>query len=107
MKTKEQITAEIAQGVRDATQKRAEAEIDKEFALKNEIEKEDRLNRKFRKDKRASYYYKVSYLFLTASGLGGGLSSLILKNEINWYVVTSGVIMATGFAFLADRTLKS
>lgn len=107
MKTERKITAEIAQGVRAATRQRAEAEIDKDLALKTELEKEDRLNRKFRKDKRASYYYKVSYLFLTASGLGGGLSSLVLKNEINWYIVTSGVIMATGFALLADRTLKS
>lgn len=107
MKTKEEITAEIAQGVREATRQRAEAEIAREYALRTELEKEARTSENLRKEKRARFYYKVSYLLLTASGLGGGLSAIIVKNEINWYVVASGVFMSAGFALLADRTLTT
>lgn len=106
MKTKEANLAEIAQGVKDATRQRAERDVAKKAAIKIELEKEARASEKLRKEKRASFYYKVSYLLLTASGLGGGLSAIIVKNEINWYVVASGVFMSAGFALLADRTLK-
>ena len=48
MKTKEEITAEIAQGVREATRQRAETEIVKESALRTELEKEARDRKKAR-----------------------------------------------------------
>lgn len=106
MKTKEEITAEIAQGVRDATKQRAETEIARESALRTELEKEARANIKARKDKRASFYYKVFYLILTGSGVGG-FSTLLSKNDTNWYFVSLGVITAIVFAIIADKTLKS
>ncbi len=106
MKTKEEITAEIAQGVREATRQRAEAEIAKASALRIELEKEARAEQKARKDKRASFYYKVSYLILTGSGVGG-FSSLLSQGETNWKVILIGVITAIAFAILADQTLKS
>ena len=46
MKTKEEITAEIAQGVREATRQRAETEIVRESALRTELEKEARDSKK-------------------------------------------------------------
>ena len=106
MKTKEEITAEIAQGVRDATRQRAESGIAREEALKTELEKEVRASVKLRKEKRASFYYKVSYLILTGSGVGG-FSTLLSKNEANWYFISLGVITAIAFAVVAVRTLKS
>jgi len=48
MKTKEEITAEIAQGVREATRQRAETEIVKESALRTELKKEARDRKKAR-----------------------------------------------------------
>lgn len=48
MKTKEEITAEIAQGVREATRQRAETEIVRESALRTELEKEARDSKKAR-----------------------------------------------------------
>jgi len=106
MKTKEEITAEIAQGVRDATKQRAETEIARESALRTELEKEARASIKARKDKRASFYYKVSYLILTGSGVGG-FSTLLSQGVANWNVIIIGIFAATVFAILADQTLKS
>lgn len=106
MKTKEEITAEIAQGVRDATRQRAEAGIARENALRTELEKEARASERLRKEKRASFYYKVSYLILTGSGVGG-FSTLLSKGETNWYFISLGVITAIAFAIIADQTLKS
>lgn len=86
---------------------RAEAEHAERHSLEKEAEKEAKDAQKFRKQKRAVYYYKVSYLFLTASGVGGGLTSLIWKNEVNWITVLLGILMAAAFAFLADQTLNN
>ena len=105
MKTKEEITAEIAQGVREAARQRAETEIVRESALRTELGKEVRDSKKARKDKRASFYYKVSYLFLTCSGVSG-FSTLMSKDDPNWYFIGASVSIALAFAILADKTLK-
>lgn len=107
MKTKQGKEAEIASDVRDAMRARAEAEHANQLAERKEFEKEKKETIKFRRQKRAAYYYKVSYLFLTASGIGGGLTSLICKDEVNWITVLLGIIMAAAFAFLADQTLNN
>lgn len=102
MKTVLENEAEIASDVKKAKRERAEAT----FAERKELEKEGKEMEKFRYQKRASFYYKISYLFLTASGVGGGLNTLFLKEEINWITVLLGIFMATIFAVLADHTLK-
>lgn len=106
MKAKQENEAEIALDVRAATRARAEAEHAERHQLLKEREKDEKETQKFRRQKRAVYYYKVSYLFLTASGIGGGLTSLYSNNEINWITVLLGILMAATFAVLADQTLK-
>lgn len=102
MKTVLENEAEIASDVKKAKRERAEAT----FAERKELEKEEKEMEKFRYQKRAGFYYKISYLFLTASGVGGGLNTLFLKEEINWITVLLGIFMAAIFAVLADQTLK-
>jgi len=62
---------------------------------------------KVRKEKRASFFYDLSKMFLAGSGVSG-LSPLLFgaSNEVNWYSITIGVFLSLFFSVLADKTLK-
>lgn len=62
---------------------------------------------KVRREKRASFFYDLSKMFLAGSGVSG-LSPLLFGNDegINWYSIAIGVLVSSFFALLADRELK-
>ena len=100
--------AEIASDVRKATRVRAEAEHEKFKALEFEIEKQ-RINfKRERKEKISSYYFGLSTLFLTSTGIGG-LSPILFNEqgkEVNTYTVIIGLILSLLFFILANKELK-
>jgi len=108
MKTEQEITADIAQGVREATRERAEAECNEAKALMRELAKEERAMLKVRKEKFATFYFGLSTLFLTSTGIGG-LSPILFNDigkEVNWYTVVVGITLSVFFAIKASNELK-
>lgn len=108
METREETTAEIALGVRKATRERTEAEIAEVKAQKREILKEERAMRKVRKEKFATFYFGLSTLFLTSTGIGG-LSPILFNDvnkDVNWYTVIIGSLLSIFFAIKASNELK-
>ena len=62
---------------------------------------------KVKREKRAAFFYDISKMFLAGSGVSG-FSPLLFNtgNEVNWFSVIIGVLVAYFFATLADRELK-
>lgn len=62
---------------------------------------------KVRSEKRASFFYDLSKMFLAGSGVSG-FSPLLFntENEVNWYSIALGIMLSLFFAVLADKTLK-
>lgn len=107
MKTEQEITADVAQGVREAARERAEYQYAENLACKKEIEKEEKAKRKVSNEKLSSFYYKVSLLFLTGSGVSG-LSPTILRDgsQTDWFQVGAGVLLSAFFAILANHVIN-
>ena len=62
---------------------------------------------KVRKEKLAGYFYNLSQLTFTGTGVGGVLP--FLKGTATYgdtFVLIFGAIMTIGFAYLANRILK-
>ena len=62
---------------------------------------------KTRKEKLAGYFYNISQLTFTGTGLGGFLP--LLKGDTgleNISVLIFGIVMTAVFAFVANRILK-
>lgn len=107
MKAKQTQQAEIALDVIMAEKDRMSADIIESRNLRVQLAKEEREKVKNRKDKLATFYYSVSMLFLTSSGIGG-LSSFMTdtNKDINWYCVFGGIVMSLVFAYKANKELK-
>ena len=68
---------------------------------------ETREKTKVRKEKLAGYFYNISQLTFTGTGLGGVLP--LLKGDVdlgNVSVLIFGIVMTTVFAMAANRVLK-
>ena len=108
MKTETKNEAEIASDVRYAMRTRAETEHAEAIALKRESAKERRALERSRKEKLATFYYAISTLFATSSGIGGLTSFFINENKpVNWFGLVIGIVLTFFFAFLANRELKN
>ena len=103
MKAKQENEAEIALDVRSATRARAEAEHENQLAERKEFVKRELEKRKIRRERLSSFYYKVSLLFLTGSGISGFSPGL---PQIDWLKIGVGVSSALIFALLAHYNLK-
>lgn len=99
--------AEIALDVMKAEKERMATDITETRNLRFQLAKEEREKVKNRKDKLATFYYSISMLFLTSSGIGG-LSPFIADSNknINWYCVFGGIVMSLIFACKANKELK-
>ena len=107
MKTEKEKIAEITSDVRKATRERAETEYAEAMALKRELYKEMRTNRRANKEKLSDFYFKISLLFLTSSAIP--CLSIFIKNEdivINWIYVGFGLVASLFFALMAYNILK-
>lgn len=74
--------AEIALDVMKAEKERMATDITEIRNLRFQLAKEEREKVKNRKDKLATFYYSISMLFLTSSGIGG-LSPFIADSNKN------------------------
>ena len=99
--------ARIASDVRKATRERAEAEHAETMALKRELYKEMRVNRRANKEKLADLCFKLVIVFITSSVVA--CITLFIKDTnqtINWIPVVIGSFFAVFFLLLGIYILK-